>query len=236
MRQQVEGSTFGILPSRWHRNFDDALGRQQQHEMDKRSCSSAAEDVCGTSEGEAGSTHGLTASASSCISGHPPRTSNTLGAFFSASRLNKQRARDGRYHDSERKTYSLKGSRTGQLWGRCRRPGMIAQDLFVCFGLAFIAFLPLFFVSAEDRSYEVQPGWGGCRISTGSHHADGSRVLVLQVLITAMTFSGFLFACKFAGAALQHSQTFVGAHSHHPIGFLTCETTPSSRLPFFHTS
>ncbi|KAF9283835.1 hypothetical protein BGZ68_005071 [Mortierella alpina] len=163
--------------------------------MDKRSYSSAAEDVCGTSEGEAGSTHGLTASASSVISDHPPRTPYTLGAFFRASRPDKQRARDGRYHNFERKTYSLKGSRTGQLWDRCRRPGMIAQDLFVCFGLPFIAFLPLFFASAEDRSYEVQPGWGGCRISTGSRHADESRVLVLQVLITAMTFSGFLFAC-----------------------------------------
>ncbi|CAO3565585.1 unnamed protein product [Mortierella alpina] len=161
--------------------------------MDRRPSSLASEDICGLSETGDGSTHGLTANASSSSFNRPTRT--VFGAFFKTNHFDHRRAWEERYTVSEHKGCSLKGSRVGQFWDEGTRLEMVAQDIFVCFGLPCIAFLPLFFVETEARSYEVQPWWGGCRISTSSGHADGVRLLALQGLTTVLTFAGFLLTC-----------------------------------------
>lgn len=69
-------------------------------------------------------------------------------------------------------------------------------DIIFCIVIPVLTFIPLYVLPARNRTYDVYPGRGGCRVSGNGGQADWIRMVVLLTLNTAIAVFGLLFASK----------------------------------------
>ncbi|KAF9550225.1 hypothetical protein EC957_001131 [Mortierella hygrophila] len=67
-------------------------------------------------------------------------------------------------------------------------------DIFFCIAIPALAFIPLYILPARDRTYDVYPYRGGCRVTSNHGQADWIRMVVLLTLNTVIAIFGLLFA------------------------------------------
>ncbi|KAG9065114.1 hypothetical protein KI688_002435 [Linnemannia hyalina] len=67
-------------------------------------------------------------------------------------------------------------------------------DIFFCIVIPALAFIPLYIFPARDRTYDVYPYRGGCRVTSNRGQADWIRMVVLLTLNTVIAVFGLLFA------------------------------------------
>lgn len=69
-------------------------------------------------------------------------------------------------------------------------------DIFFCVVIPALTFIPLYVFPAQNRTYDVYPDRGGCRVSSNGGQADWIRMAVLLILNTVVAVFGLLFASK----------------------------------------
>ncbi|KAF9137648.1 hypothetical protein BGX30_010018 [Mortierella sp. GBA39] len=67
-------------------------------------------------------------------------------------------------------------------------------DIFFCIVIPALTFIPLYVFPARNRTYDVYPYRGGCRVTSNRGQADWIRMVVLLTLNTAIAVFGLLFA------------------------------------------
>ncbi|KAF9278610.1 hypothetical protein BGZ88_000453 [Linnemannia elongata] len=67
-------------------------------------------------------------------------------------------------------------------------------DIFFCVVIPALTFIPLYVFPAQNRTYDVYPDRGGCRVSSNGGQADWIRMVVLLILNTVVAVFGLLFA------------------------------------------
>ncbi|KAG0204814.1 hypothetical protein BGX33_008267 [Mortierella sp. NVP41] len=70
----------------------------------------------------------------------------------------------------------------------------LINDIVGCIVIPALVFIPLYLVSAKNRSYEVFPGRGGCRVSSNGAQSDWVRVVMLEVLNAVIAVVGLLLS------------------------------------------
>ncbi|KAH7044755.1 hypothetical protein BKA57DRAFT_494621 [Linnemannia elongata] len=67
-------------------------------------------------------------------------------------------------------------------------------DIFFCVVIPALTFIPLYVFPAQNRTYDVYPDRGGCRVSSNGGQGDWIRIVVLLILNTVVAVFGLLFA------------------------------------------